>query len=486
MSSLQGNVARRVVSGSLWMIGSQALVLGLMFVAQREILSTLTKEDNGVLFFQRRVMDFLMVVFVDLGMNGVIIRRVVHEHHRASEILSSAMTLRVLMAIGVMIVGSAISWYSGYSAVDALMWAVFVFVSARTTLGRYILEVPYRTSSRYRLVSAAGVIDAVLFTIGIWFVRDHLTPSVVIATYAVAALPGFLLLYIVRSGLRLHVRNASIAEMRTLVRESLPVVISIGLLAVHTTLDTMLVEYFGSTRDVGILGAVNAAIGPFLVVVPQAVVLVFMPEVARRIGDEARRNASIVAMMRVLVVFATCFAATAVPLLPTFVDIVSAGRYSADITAFTWFLWSAPMAAIILFVQELAITLGYQRRNVVIAGVLVGATAVFGLLWIPQYLSVGAVVARYSTLACGALYCLWLLYRFMAKPVDLWVVARVACLIGGSMGIAALLSTALVTPWVAALAALGSTMGLAFVVGLVGPGDVRHVYSRLRSREPQS
>lgn len=486
MSSLQGNVARRVVSGSLWMIGSQALVLGLMFVAQREILSTLSKEDNGILFFQRRIIDFLMVVLVDLGMNGVLIRRIVLEQDRASEILSSAFALRVCMALGVMILGGGISWYSGHSAVDAMVWAVFVFVSARTTLGRYILEAPYRTSGRYRLVSTAGVIDALLFTIGIWLIRDHLTPSLVILTYAVAALPGFILLYAVRSGISLHLRNVSISEMRALVRESLPVVISVGLIAVHTTLDTMLVELFGSARDVGILGAVNAAIGPFLVVVPQAVVLVFMPEVARRAGDEDRRNASIVAMLRVLVVFATCFAASSAPLLPTFVELVSAGRYSADITAFVWFLWSAPMAAIILFVQELAITLGHQRRNVAIAGVLVVATVAFGMMWIPKLLSVGAVIARCCALAVGAFYCMWLLYRFMAKPVDLWLVVKVVGLIGSSVGVSIALSSAAWAPWLAASATLVITIGIAFVVGLVGTRDVRHLYSQIRSHEAQT
>jgi O-antigen/teichoic acid export membrane protein len=486
VSSLQGNVARRVVSGSLWMIGSQALVLGLMFVAQREILSTLSKEDNGVLFFQRRVIDFLMVVFVDLGMNGVLIRRVVLEQNRASEILSSAFALRICMAIGVMILGASISYYSGYSIIDAMLWAVFVFVSARTTLGRYILEVPYRTSGAFRLVSAAGVIDALLFTLGIWLVRENLTPSTVILTYAVAALPGFLLLYVSRSSVQLHLRHVSISEMRALVRESLPVVISVGLIAVHTTLDTMLVELFGTARDVGILGAVNAAIGPFLVVVPQAVVLVFMPEVARRAGDTERRNVSIVAMLRVLVVFATCFAASVVPLLPTFVELVSAGRYSPDINAFTWFLWSAPMAAIILFVQELAVTLGHQRRSVAIASVLVVATGVFGIVWIPQMLSVGAVIARFCTLSVGAFYCVWLLYRFMAKPVDLWVVANVVILIGSSIGVSVFLSTMSIAPWTAVGVTLVCTAGIAFATGLVKTSDVRHLYARMRSNEAQS
>lgn len=486
MSTLPGNVARRVVSGSLWMIGSQVLVLGLMFVAQREILSTLSKEDNGVLFFQRRVVDFLMVVLVDLGMNGVLIRRVVQEQHRASEILSSAFAVRALMAIAVMVVGSSVALLSGYPPVDATVWAVYVFISARTTLGRYILEVPFRTSGRFNRVSALGVVDAVLFTLGIWLVRDNLTPSTVILTYALSAIPGFLVLFVVRSGIALRLRNVSSTEMIALVRESLPIVLSVGLIAVHTTLDTLLVEVFGTPRDVGILGAVNAAIGPFLVVVPQAVSLVFMPEVARRSDDIERRDASIVDMLRALVVFSTCFAVVAVPMLPTFVDLVSAGRYSPDIDAFVWFLWSAPLAAIVVFVQEVAITLGHQRRNVAIAGVLVIATAIFGLAWIPQLLSLGAVITRFSTLAVAGLYCIWLVYRFMSKPVDLLFGVKVAVLIGSSIAMSWVCTWMSLAPWIAALGALLFSVGVALVTGLLGLSDVRRMRSRLGSDSPTS
>ena len=486
MSSLQGNVARRVVSGSLWMIGSQALVLGLMFIAQREILSSLSKEANGVLFFQRRVIDFLMVVLVDLGMNGILIRRIVHEHHRASEILSSAIALRLIMALVATLVGAGVAVYNGYSPIDSAVWAVYVFISARTTLGRYVLEVPFRTTGRFNVVSALGVLDAVLFTIGIWFMREQLSPSTVILVYALAALPGFLVIGIARKEARIRPKYVSVREIRSLLVESLPIIVAVGLIAVHTALDTVLLETFGSARDVGILGAVYAAIGPFLVVIPQAVSLAFMPEIARQASAVERRDVSIVAMLRVLVVISACCAAAGVPLLPMFVELVSSGRYSTDINVFTWFLWSAPLAAIVVFVQEIAVTLGHQRRNVAIAGVLVLATAIFGILWIPGMLSLGAVVARLSTLAVGAVYCVWLLYRFMAKPVDLWVLARIVIVIGGSMGVSYALAELPIAPFIASAGALLGTCGIAVAVGLVGADDLRHVRSRLRSETPST
>jgi O-antigen/teichoic acid export membrane protein len=277
-----------------------------------------------------------------------------------------------------------------------------------------------------------------------------------------------------------------VREIRSLLVESLPIIVAVGLIAVHTALDTVLLETFGSARDVGILGAVYAAIGPFLVVIPQAVSLAFMPEIARQASAVERRDVSIIAMLRVLVVISACCAAAGVPLLPMFVELVSSGRYSTDINVFTWFLWSAPLAAIVVFVQEVAVTLGHQRRNVAIAGVLVLATVIFGILWIPGMLSLGAVVARLSTLAVGAVYCVWLLYRFMAKPVDLWVLARIVIVVGGSMGVSYALAELPIAPIIASAGALLGTCGIAVAVGLVGANDLRHVRSLLRSETPST
>ena len=108
------------------------------------------------------------------------------------------------------------------------------------------------------------------------------------------------------------------------------------------------------------------------------------------------------------------------------------------------------------------------------------------MMWIPQLLSIGAVIARCCALAVGAFYCMWLLYRFMAKPVDLWLVVKVVGLIGSSVGVSIALSSAAWAPWLAASATLVITIGIAFVVGLVGTRDVRHLYSQIRSHEAQT
>ena len=56
----QQPLAARIVSGGISMLSSQVIGLTLAFLAQRIILSTLTKEENGELFAYRRIADFLV------------------------------------------------------------------------------------------------------------------------------------------------------------------------------------------------------------------------------------------------------------------------------------------------------------------------------------------------------------------------------------------------------------------------------------------
>ena len=84
------SAAQKVLTGGMSLLMAQGTMLVLTFLAQRIILSTLTKEANGFLFAERRFVDLFVIMAVDFGMNGIIMRRAVQEPERAHAILSSA------------------------------------------------------------------------------------------------------------------------------------------------------------------------------------------------------------------------------------------------------------------------------------------------------------------------------------------------------------------------------------------------------------
>ncbi|MBC8124495.1 MAG: polysaccharide biosynthesis C-terminal domain-containing protein [Candidatus Kapabacteria bacterium] len=477
--SPQPSIAKRVLSGSAWILGTQGLVLVLALLAQRIILSTLTKEELGTLAYERRMTDLIVGIIVDFGMNGIIIRRVVQHPERAQHIISSAIAFRLVMWIVATAASAGYALASGYSVVDVMIWSLYLLIAARTTMLRYAVEAPYRTSSRFHVISILGVVDALLFTFLIYLFRTQLSPLTVIEAYALAAIPGFTILVLLDKGRFIRPSFVKWTEIKTLVRESIPVISAVALVSLHAALDTILLEWYGTKRDLGVLAAIYASIGPFLVILPQAVSLTVMPEIARLgTADIERRSGIILTIVRLLVVLTVLIVSIAGPCLPAFIQLVSNGRYSAEHIQFFWFLWTAPFVAILIFSQELAITMGQQRYNMWLAVGLLAFTIVFGFALIPMLNSYGAVLARLATLVAGAGICFVVLRRIVGEHLDLFLVLRICVVIAIGMVSTTWLSSHMSVS-VAIIGSVASALVASVVMGLLVRSDIRFVNSLL-------
>lgn len=378
--------------------------------------------------------DLIVGILVDFGMNGILIRRVVQEKERAPQIISSAIALRLGMWVVATSASALYAYVSGYAVLDVVIWSLYLLIAARTTMLRYAVEAPYRTTSRFHVISLLGIADAMLFTAMIWWWRTSLDPYTVILAYMISAVPGFVILVLLDRGEFIRPSYVRFKEMKALVVESIPVISSVALISIHASLDTILLEWFGTSRDVGVLGAIYASMGPFLVVLPQAVSLAVMPEIARTGKEESQRRTDVsLTVIRMLVVATVLLVCVAGPLIPVFIDLVSKGRYAAESIQFFWFLWTAPLVAILVFCQEFTVTVGKQRSNLWIAGGLLIFSTAFGLAFIPSLSSLGAVYSRLATLVAGAGICFVVLRRILGEQLDLLFVVRCCAVIASGM-----------------------------------------------------
>lgn len=474
------SLSSRVLTGSAWIVVTQGAILLLVFLAQRIILSTLTKEANGTLFFERRMTDLIVGIIVDFGMNGIIIRRVAQNQSRAPQIISSAIAFRLLMWIVATTVSVTYAIASGYAMVDVIIWSFYLLIAARTTMLRYAVEAPYRTSARFHVIGLLGVADAMLFTTLIYVMREHLDPFTVICAYAISAIPGFAILVLMDRGRFIRPSFVNWQEMVSLVKEALPVISAVALVSIHSALDTIILEWFGTKRDVGILGAIYTSIGPFLVVLPQAVSLAVMPEIARMaIGDAHRRQDAVHTVLRVLIVTAVLMASIAGPCMPVFIQLVSGGRYSGETMQFYWFLWTAPLVAIMIFSQELTVAMAQQRYNVWMGIGLLAFTFIFGFALIPVLHSFGAVLARLATVVAGAGISFVVLRRIVDERIDLLFIARCCVVVGVGMASTTWLSENM-SLGIAIISSAGVVLIVSFAMGLLRVDDMRFVRSLRR------
>lgn len=393
-------------------MGSQAAVLLLVFFAQRYILSALTPAENGTLFLERRLTELFVGLIADFGMNGVVLRRAAQQPERRLEIIASAAWLR-LGLWGMMTAAVVVYvWSTSGPAADILMWSTFLLIASRTTLLRYTLESQYRAASKFVMPSLVAFLDAVLFFALIWFYRDQCTPTSVITMFLISAIPGFLVVLAMSKGQALLPRYARMHEIRTLLIESTPMLAFIMLWGFQDKVDAAILELFATRSDVGVLGAAYTSLGPVISLLPQTLALVALPEISRLMQTDPKQAVGLTSgLVRLTLLVSTAIAVISIVLIPAFIEYVTGGRYSNSLEVFTLFVWTAPCIGVLVLIQEALVAMGRQRDTLVIALAMLVGTVAGGFALVPQYQTLGSVMAKVVASVIGALAAFYVLYR---------------------------------------------------------------------------
>ncbi|MBU3741697.1 MAG: hypothetical protein FGM24_05365 [Candidatus Kapabacteria bacterium] len=471
----QRPLASRVLSGSLILVLTQVVGFGLLFLAQRIILSTLTKEENGELFVYRRIADIIVITLCDAGLNSVAMRMMARKPDRADEVIASVAVFRIVMGVIGTIIAMSVALVSGYTALGVGLWAIYVMISTRTGLLRYTLETPLRMDVRFGFVSLFSVLDAVLFLLAIWVVRDGLDAQTIIVAFLLSVLPSFLFLLWMDRGRHFRPSLASRSMTIELLREATPVIVSVLLLNIHDKVDAFLLKWFSTPTEVGVFSAAYQSLAPLVNTMPIAAVMAIVPVVAKLAQeDEVRSRAYALTGLRLLGTVGIGVATVTSMLTPIIIHVVSNGRYADNEPQFFAFLWMTFPIFLLFYVQELNIALGAQRKNIRITGVLAVGTVAAGLVLIPWYDSMGAIVAKFIAVGTGAAVAVGLFFRILGKSLTLSTV-------GGAVGTAAACALAswllpqLMPRPLAVICGVIVWGGMSAVVGLLRRSDVAHL-----------
>ena len=134
---------------------------------------------------------------------------------------------------------------------------------------------------KFGIPAAVTILDALLFLTAIYFQRDVLTPSRVIATFAVTALPGFITMMIVDRGRYVNPKFFEWAELKVIVREAMPVVVALMFVHVHDKIDALMISWFSPQAEVGIFGAAYVSLAPLTGTFPMALTMAVIPVIAK-------------------------------------------------------------------------------------------------------------------------------------------------------------------------------------------------------------
>jgi len=482
MAERSESLGRRVFSGGITMLFTQGVTIVLYFLAQRVILSTLTKEENGELFAVRRVADLILILLVDFGLNGVSMRRVIQQPEHAREILSSTLAFKLMMWVVATLLCFGYAQFAHLSIVDVVLWCLFLLLTSRSGMLRYTMELPYRAHVRFGFVNGLAIVDAFVFVGLVMLWKDALTPSTVIVAYMCSTLPGFLTLLAMDKGRNFRPRWVSRAMMKSLVIDALPVLILVILTNIHDKIDGMMLERFSTPREMGIFSAAYQTLVPLTGTIPMAITMSLVPAVAhlaKENWEECRRFA--LTGLRIIILAGIAVSTVTSAAAPFIIDVVSKGRYADNLIHFVTFLWMPLPIFVLVFVQELMVAMGHQRRALPIAISLAVTTIATGLVLIPEWNAYGAVLSKLAAVGVSSIVSYVLLHRVLGEsltlsaPFRIVIVTAVCCTVAvmapEHLGIAlgTLLSTAVFVV-------------MAIVTGLITRADVGMVRRLLQSR----
>lgn len=487
MNESTHTTARKVLSGGVSLLASQGISMVLFFLAQRLILSELTKEQNGVLMSERRIVDLLIMAFVDFGMNSVVMRRAIDQPHRSRAVLSSAAGLRLLLWLASFVLVLGYSLVAHVDPLHVVIWATYLLITARTGLLRYNYELSARSRLSFGAPTIASVMDAIFFAALIWWQQSDLTPTVIMASYLAASIPGFVLMVVIDRGRSIGWSSMDVREMRTILREAMPVFVAFGLLNLHDKIDVVLLTWFSTEVQVGIYGAAYVTLSPLTGTIPLAASMVMVPVIARyATSDLARCESFAIAGLRVLTASAAIVSSVLTALAPLIIMLISKNRYADNVAEYVLFLWMPLPIFLLVYIQEVQVALGRQRRNLPIAVLLAAGSVLAGAVLIPlfeaqQQAAFGAIMARMAVTITGAALAVALLRSVFPSRLHARTIGALLIVAIGSAMIAVGSFLYLTSIWASLLAGCASLV-LVFGTRLLTWDDVRTVYALLRSR----
>ncbi len=478
----QNHTAKKVLQGSVVMLMTQGASMLLYFLAQRIILSELTKDANGLLFAERRMVDLIMLIAVDFGLNGIAMRRSIQHPDQAAEILSSAVAMRLALWVPASLVALIYAAIAGYDILDVVLWCVFCILSGRATVLRYMIEIPYRNAMRFSIPGFLGLFDAVLFTGFIWLFRDALSPSVVIYCFVASALPGFIFMVLLDRGRSFRLSHVQSWLMRDMVKEAIPLIAMISLVAIHDKIDAIMLDWWSAPSEVGVFGAAYVTMAPLTAALPMAITYAVIPVIsaaAKRDAEQCARYVSIV--LRGLIVIAILSSAILTQFVPELIQLVSKGRYADNVLHFTLFLWTPLPIFILAYAQDVVVALNRSRSLVVVGIVLAGITIVGCIALIPMFHALGATIVKVVSVTIGAITASIVLRSAVDRRISLKILYQ-AGIVVGVVVIGSLLLPSILEPWAVASCNGALALGTSLIVGLITAGEVKSFLGLLQRR----
>lgn len=398
------NIKSHPITRNLFsLVTGQTISLLLNFISITLIARYLGVTDFG-LFSYTVALVSIIAKLIDFGLVTVTFRESSKEKENYN-FLNTAITLRIVLFVIVIVFFNGIAWLFKFSNLEILLSNILllnVILSSKFQNFRELLDIPFKITLTSHYSMIALLLDNFLLLVLIFIIIQlKLGIIFVVLVYVISNLPGFL--YLIYSLYKRHEYRFRFTLHRTtwLIKESLPLFVYVLLAVLIQQVDILLLKNLDSEFSAGIYSAAMRLTLP-LMIIPSAIVSTIFSTLVKNVGLDENRNKLINRF-----IFKTLF-------LISFGFTVLIGFKSTDIVTLVFgpdYLKSALALILLLFTQiflfsnyftiNLLTIYNKQRKTMTYAVIVLLINFILNIVFIPLYSFNGAGIAKLVAVAVG-------------------------------------------------------------------------------------
>lgn len=394
----------------------------LNFLSLSTLQHSFSKADNGTFFWIQQISGFAFFIFTEMGMHSAVMRLYVEasaDGEAQDRILTAFFHLRFLLWLGTTVILLSICFVLEPQIITVMMlYAFFSLIAARSILLRTVLETPRRAQNRQLVPALTGLLDMALVSIFILADRDHLTPLRAVIWFFLAAIPGFfILLGIDRQWKLLLTKRFDISVVQRLLRETLPIFVSLCLMQIQDKSDTFALNLLYGREVLGVYSAVMRVTLPFVGLL-MIISTVMAPSITQlRTSDNERCKVYVLEGLKLTLLAATACAVGIGSLSEAAIWATAGKQYLPFSLEFIVGAWSLVPSMCVAYLFAILVALGLNRTVLPMMLVLSVGAIIGNMVFTPNYGVLGAVTARITASVLAAGMGLVIVQKFMQNGV---------------------------------------------------------------------
>jgi len=462
------NIVKRIILNSGYVIAGRVLNIFLRLIPVILMIRYLGSELYGIYSF---VLAFvgIFAVFVDMGIDKILIREVSKNKEKMEEYIGSVLILKMLMSFMVIFVIISMSLMLNLTEMKfvgvAIVSLFLLFQSMRAPLSTY-----FRVNLKMQYSVLATLTGSAVFIILIlWFIQIKAPIYYFFVAYILSYFTSTLCIYLFSR--KFHRINFVIDTeiWKHFLKISLPLGIVLLFITLNDRIGILILNWLKGDKAVGYFSA-PLAIMDKLTIIPFASMMSLFPVFSKLYEDkEAAWKRGFEISFKYMFIISVFLAALSTRYSDEIVLLLFGSDFAPSVKVFPILMWSIVFIFINFVLIDVITSAGRQKILIPIFALTFVVTLILNLIFVPKYSFVGTAISFLISKSIISIMCTYYLFSKFSLCPKVSVLVRI---VASSALMLIILNIVRIPFWLAVPLALAVYLFLLFSLKILDTYDI--------------